>query len=180
MKLFSRIFLACMIGLPLFAQAASYSYSTVDLAKCKLSYNYKDEGRAGAICPGENGPAGPIQVEVNYGDWENVNFIYAGKLFLAWKYIVLVGSFTTTVGGNDQQIKWTKDDSGVLRSIAFQIDADRDDQRVSKFLVLGVQESDICYIGTVDTEEEANVLGETGACKALLPSAPATQSLISR
>lgn len=147
-----------------FATAATSEYTSVDLNKC---YNRTDgENGSSATCAGADGPLGPIQVEIFSGDNDNLNFIHAGKKHLAWKYIIDVGSFTY-VGGKNRVIEWIKNDEGNLRSIVFRVDAQSNN--ASKLVVLAVTKYEICYLGTVQTNEQARTLGLTGYCGDYLP-----------
>jgi len=159
------ILLAITMLLCSFALAGNSEYTTVDLNKCSnVSHG---EGGSSAICPGANGPLGPIQVEVLSGDNENLNFIHAGKKHMAWQYIIDVGSFTF-VGGKNRVIEWIKDNSGNLRAIVFRVEAQSNN--ASKLVVLGVTKYEICYFGTVQTNEQARSLGETAYCGDYLPT----------
>ena len=42
--------------------------------------------------------------------------------------------------------------------------------KASKLVVLGVTKYEVCYFGTVDTNQQARTLGETGYCGDYLPS----------
>jgi hypothetical protein len=162
---FQLVVLVLTIGLSK-AHAATYEYSSLESAKC---YNVQNgEGGFSATCSGSPfGPLGPIEVELFSGDNENLNFIHAGKRHMAWQYIIDVGSFTF-VGGKNRVIEWIKNDDGIVRAIVFRVESQS--TGASKLVVLGVTKYEICYFGTVATNQQARSLGETGFCGDYLPS----------
>lgn len=166
MNYFKSLVLASSMVVCSFSVAGTSEYTTVDLKKC--STLSEGEGGSHAICPGAQGPLGPIQVEIFSGDNENLNFIHAGKKHLAWKHIIDVGSFTF-VGGANRIIEWIKDNSGNLRAIVFRVEAQSNN--ASKLVVLGVTKYELCYFGTVQTNDQARQLGETAYCGDYLPQA---------
>lgn len=151
-----------------FAQAASFEYTTVDLNKC--STISQGEGGRTSLCPGVQGPLGPIQIEVLSGDNENINIIHAGRKHQTWNYIADVGHFTF-IGGKNRVIEWVKDNQKNLRALIFRVEAQSNN--ASKLIVLGVTKYEICYFGTVQTNQQARTLGETGFCGDYLPSVTA-------
>ncbi len=148
------------------ARAATYEYSSLDPAKC---WNVEHgEGGLSATCAGSlYGPLGPIQVELFSGDNENLNIIHADKRHMAWQYIIDVGSFTF-VGGKNRVIEWIKNGDGIVRALVFRVESQT--TKASKLVVLGITKYEVCYFGTVDTNQQARTLGETGYCGDYLPS----------